>query len=319
MIEGNGALVRFPEATVFVRETGEGEPLLLINGLAAHSGMWGPLEHTLEGFHIVEFDLPGAGQSPIAGIGVSMPDLARLASRVMDEVAMKRADVLGYSMGGMIAQQFTADMPERVRRLVLAATSPGVGAVQVDLRALANILTPARYSSPTIWAKSIGSLVGGRARYDKEWIAEQAKLRFDLRPSWRGYMGQMRSMSGWSGLPLLPTIDHPTLVISGGDDPLSPVVNGKMIAHQLPNGRHLVLPGEGHLMVTDENSAAHAYIREYLTSDPLESSAVWNASAPVSLAELGEALAAAGRQIPPLNLLDIRARRRWLERDGASA
>jgi len=319
MIDSDGRMLTFPEASVFVREVGEGAPLLLINGLGAHSGMWAHLEPALAGFRIVEFDLPGAGQSAVPRKRLSMRELAQLTGRVMDHFAMERADVLGYSMGGMVAQQFTADNPGRVRRLVLVATTPGVGAIQIQLKVLANIMTPARYSSPTIWAKSIGSLVGGRARYDHEWIAEQAELRFAHKPSWRGYMGQMRSMTGWSGLPLLPGIEQPTLVLSGEDDPLSPVINGKMIARQLPNGRHLVLPGEGHLLVMDAASAAHGYIRDFLTADRAEESATWAAASQVSGEDLREALAGAGRQIPPLNLLGVRARRRWLDLDGAPA
>jgi pimeloyl-ACP methyl ester carboxylesterase len=85
----------------------------------------------------------------------------------MDHLGIRRADVLGYSMGGIVAQQLAADVPERLRRLLLLATTPGRGAVQGDLKAMLNIMTPARYLSPQLYAKTIGSLVGGReARYE---------------------------------------------------------------------------------------------------------------------------------------------------------
>lgn len=79
-----GRLIRFPDARVYVREVGEGPPLLLINGLGAHSAMWETLERTLSGLRIVEFDLPGAGQSDIPWRPVSIRRLASLSRSILD-------------------------------------------------------------------------------------------------------------------------------------------------------------------------------------------------------------------------------------------
>ena len=308
----DGELVNFRDAKVFVRETGRGAPLLLINGLGAHTEMWRPLEAALDGFRIIEFDLPGAGRSPAPRRPVRMKRLARLCRSIMDHAGMDVADVLGYSMGGMVAQQLAADLPERVRRLVLVATTPGVGAVQADPKALLNILTPARYSSARLYAKTLASMVGGRARNDPDWIAEQSRVRFLHRPTWRGYLGQLNSMAGWSALPLLSRVEQPTLVLSGGDDPLAPAVNGMMIASLLGNGRLLVLDGEGHLMVLDETGGSHPAIRDFLTSKNPYKSAVWGRAANVRAEDVRDELSRARRQLPPLSLLDAAARWRWL-------
>lgn len=314
-LSSEGELIRFPDAAVFVRETGDGPPLLLVNGLGAHTDMWRPLEPVLDGFRVVQFDLPGAGRSPAPRAPLRMKRLARLCRSIMDHAGMDVADVLGYSMGGMVAQQLAADAPERVRRLVLVATTPGVGAVQADPKALLNILTPIRYSSSRLYAKTLASMVGGRARHDPEWIAEQSRVRFLHRPTWRGYLGQLNSMAGWSALPLLERVAAPTLVISGGDDPLAPAVNGMIIASLLPNGRLLVLDGEGHLMVLDEGSGSHPAIRDFLTSVEHHSAEVWSRSAVVHRRDVHAALDRVRRQLPPLSLLDAAARRRWLTQD----
>ena len=308
-------MIRFPDAHVYVREVGEGPPLLLINGLGAHTAMWGPLERTLTGFRIVEFDLPGAGRSAVPWRPISVRRLARLAAAVMDRFDMAPGDVLGYSMGGIVAQQLAADHPGRVRRLVLAATTPGVGAVQGDLRALANIITPARYLSQRLYTHMIGSLVGGRARHGGAWVAEQAGMRFQHAPTWRGYLGQLHSMATWTGLPLLPRIHHPTLVVVGDDDPLAPVVNGMIITHLLPRGRLLVFPDEGHLLVLDADSDCQADIRDFLTAEPLERSDAWARAARVDGEQLRTALQRVGRQVPPWSVANALARRRWLAFD----
>ena len=307
-----GTQLTLPGGRVFVRETGEGPPLLLINGLGAHTAMWECLERALPGRRIVEFDLPGAGQSRSPGRAPSIRQLARLAAAVMDHFGMRRGDVLGYSMGGMVAQQLASDLPHRVRRLVLVATTPGIGAVQGELMVLLNILTPARYSSPRLWASTIGTLAGGRARHDKEWVAQQGRMRLHHQPTWRGYVGQLSSMSRWSGLPLLAGITCPALVVCGDDDPLAPMVNSMMMAHLLPNGRLLVLPREGHLLVMDDQSRCHSAIRDYLDAVDLSRSDVWSRAGTVSVMDLHIALRAIPRQAPPLSVLNALARRRWL-------
>jgi pimeloyl-ACP methyl ester carboxylesterase len=310
------AKVKFPEASVFVRELGDGPPLLLIGGIGAHTAMWEPLERVLGGFRIVEFDLPGAGQSEVPWKPISVPRLARLAMSVMDKFGIERADVLGHSMGGIVAQQLAADSPERVRRLVLVSTSPGVGSVYGDFKAMLNIATPLRYLTPALYQMSIGSLVGGRARHDKEWVAEQGKLRRIHAPSWRGYLGQLLSLSTWSGLPLLARIEHPALVLAGDDDPLTPPANGMLLTHLLPRGRLIVFPGEGHLMLMDDDSRSHAAILDFLEAEPLDQSAVWQEASTVDAEELKTAVAGKSWQLPPMSVVGALVRRRWLSSAG---
>ena len=316
---GAGEVLALTHGKVHVRQIGEGEPLLLINGLGAHTGMWQPLEKRLEGFRIVEFDLPGAGQSPVPRRPIGISGLAAMTVELLDHFAMPRADVLGYSMGGMVAQKLTPRYPARVRRLVLAATTPGMGAVQVSPVALINILTPARYLSEHVYARTIGSMVGGRARHDPQWVSEQAALRLEHRPSWRGYLGQLRSMRGWSSLPFLSKIEAPTLVLAGGDDPLAPPINGQIIAYKVPGARILVLEGEGHLLMIDDQGKAHAAVRDFLTAPDLATSRTWSDAVPVSAADVRKGLARVPLQLPPLSVFDARARRRWLRLDRPTA
>lgn len=306
------AKIKFPEATVFVRELGEGPPLLLINGIGAHTAMWEPLEQVLEGFRIIEFDLPGAGQSDVPWKPISIPRVAQLATSVLDRFGIDRADVLGYSMGGIVAQQLAADAPERVRRLVLVATTPGVGSVYGDRKALLNIATPLRYLNPSLYEMSIGSLVGGRARHDAAWVAEQGKLRLKHAPSLRGYLGQLLSVSTWSGLPLLDRVTQPTLVLAGDDDPLTPVANGMLLAYNLPQGRLIVCPGEGHLMLVDSDSRAHPAILEFLTAEHHDQTRVWKEAPAIDAETLKIAVSGRDWQFPPWSNISGVMRRRWM-------
>lgn len=120
-------------------------------------------------------------------LGVS--GLARLAAGVLDATGVERADVLGYSMGGIVTQQLAVDAPDRVRRIVLVATSCGVGSVPSSLIAVLNIVTPLRFMSPGFYNRTIGGMVGGRARRDTEWVRQHGALRLRYAPSVRGSSG----------------------------------------------------------------------------------------------------------------------------------
>src|SRR4051812_14340746 len=113
-------VLRVAGRRVLVRESGQGRPLLLLNGIGAHVGMWRPLEHALGGLWLIAFDAPGTGRSPVPAAPLTFAGHAQVAEGLLDRLALERVDVLGYSFGGLVAQHLVRRAPERVRRLVLA-------------------------------------------------------------------------------------------------------------------------------------------------------------------------------------------------------
>jgi hypothetical protein len=91
-----------------------------------------------------------------------------------------------------------------------------------------------------------------------------------------------------------------------------------MLTHMLPNARLVVCPGEGHLMVMDEDSVAHPQIREFLSAEVVEKTKVWKGAATVDAQELKVALFGAPLQLPPLSVINATMRRRWLPKAGSS-
>ena len=296
---------------VHVREVGDGPPVLLLNGVAADTGLWARLEAALEGFRLISFDAPGAGRSPAPVLPVPIRRLARLAALVLDDAGVEQADVIGYSMGGIVAQQLAADAPERVRRVVLAGTTCGLGAVPGAPLAMLHMLVPARYLSPRIYARTIGGLVGGPARHDRAVVADLVGVRLQ-RVSIRGYLGQMLSLSRWTGLPLLERIPHPTLVVAGDDDPLSPLANGLLLARWLPRARLVVAPGEGHLLFLSPGSPVLGPIRDFFTAELVEDAPVWRDAVAVTDDDFRRAVPGWMSQAQPWGLIGHVMRRRWL-------
>lgn len=306
----------FGDDRVQVREVGAGPPVLLVNGIGAHTAMWQVLEEALTGFRVMSFDAPGSGRSSLPRNVTSVRRLAELATHVLDHFGVEQADAIGYSMGGAVLQQLCADAPDRIRRAALVATSPGIGAVYSSVLALLNVGTPLRYLSHTLYRLTIPSLAGGRARTDPEWVATVGAVRLKHRPSIRGYCKQLAAMSVWSGFPVFDRIHQPVLVVAGEDDPLTPVVNGMIIAHLVPNGRLLQIHDEGHLMLLDRSSKALGPVREFLEAESLDRSEVWTRAVTVSADDLDAALVKKQLQIMPLPFGPISSyqRHRWLSR-----
>ena len=105
---------------LFVRERGTGTPILMLNGLGSNADMWGAVEDELSMIgRTIVFDMPGSGRSPTPRAPLSISDHAALALALLDELGHERADVVGFSLGGMVAQQLAHDAGDRVRRLTL--------------------------------------------------------------------------------------------------------------------------------------------------------------------------------------------------------
>ncbi len=266
------ATIRFVDADgVRLRTSvrGNGPPLLLITGLGANLELAGPFERelTARGVQVIGFDAPGIGQSTPYHRPRRMPGFARTVERMLDALGYDRVDVLGVSLGGVVAQQLAHQAARRVRRLVLAATGPGLGGVPGSPRALLALATPRRYYQPDYYRSIAGRVYGGDARNDPDASLHGSLARFIERPSALGYLGQLYAISGWTSMPWLWTLRQPTLVVSGDDDPIVPLVNGRILARWIPDARLHVVRGGGHLFLLERPAQMAALVSGFLLEE----------------------------------------------------
>ena len=276
-----------------VHERGRGRPLLLLNGIGAHLEMWANLEGALKGAKVIAFDAPGTGRSASPYLPLGFESLARLAENLLDRLGHERVDVLGYSFGGMIAQHLARRAPDRVRRMVLAGTTPGWGGVPGSMWTLSQMSTPLRYYWRAYYDSVIGELMGGRAREDREFVRRHGDIRQSNPPTPQGYASQLLAMAMSPGsLPWLSELEVETLVVAGDDDPVMPLANAMLLARYLPKARLFIAPGEGHLLLMDDRSAALPVIDDFLSAAKVARSNAWRDAATVDEETLREALRA---------------------------
>ena len=249
-------------------------PLLLCNGIGADLEVLRPLVDALDPRReVIRFDLPGIGGSPLPGVPYHLATLPRLLAGLLDRLGHPRADVLGISWGGGLAQQFALWRPGRVRRLVLVATATGSIMVPARPRVLRHMLTPRRHRDPRYAARIAGEIYGGSMRSAPERAAELLHAAGRAGPD-RGYYYQLLAGAGWTSLPLLPLLRRPTLLLAGDDDPLIPLINGR-IMHRLIPGSELVIYRGGHLDLIAEPQRLAPVIERFLRSAaPAERGAV---------------------------------------------
>ena len=114
---------------LWVRRSGAGPPVLLLTGMGMSLAAWRPFLRHLRGFECIEVAVPGSAATVARKPVLTMPKFAALARGLLDRLDIARADVLGLSFGGLVAQQLAHDAPTRVRGLVLVSTLCGLGGV----------------------------------------------------------------------------------------------------------------------------------------------------------------------------------------------
>ena len=215
------------------REGTAGTPLLFLNGIGADIAAAAPLLAQIHGREVWTLDMPGVGGSPDALLPYGAPTIAAVAMEIADRLGHKSIDLAGFSWGGALAQQIAIQFPGRIRRLVLMATTPVMGAPGIG------------------WA----------AMFDDDMLASGLKIQAATP---LGIAYQTAAMAGWTSLGLLSGLkDLPTLVLTGERDGVMPACFGQMLADQIDGALLELVPGS-HLFPFTHAAAISARISAFL-------------------------------------------------------
>lgn len=237
--------------------SGFGVPLVVCNAIGAPLQVLDPLVERLDhDLTVIRFDVPGVGESPPSAAPYPMPYLAWVLGRVLARLDIAEVDVLGWSWGGVLAQQFAVQHPRRCRRLVLVSTGTGIVTVPPAPKLLAKMLMRRAFSGGRV-ATVAGDLYGGSVRDHGQVIARAVTKS--------GYLHQMLAGSLWTTLVALPLLRQQTLIIAGTDDPVVPLVNARIMHALIANSR-LHLYAGGHLDIVYNATELAPVINDFLRS-----------------------------------------------------
>jgi pimeloyl-ACP methyl ester carboxylesterase len=258
------AFVENQGAKIYWDEQGQGEPVLLIMGLAYPSQMWYRTRPLLASrYRTLVLDNRGIGRSDIPPGPYPIALMASDAAAVLDAAGIESAHVFGVSMGGMIAQEFALQYPARVRSLILGCTAAGgPTAVRAEPEAIQMLMRREKMSPEQAAEASVPFI------YDpatpRERIDEDVAIRRPWFPSAAGYAAQLQGILGWEAYSRINQIVAPTLVIHGESDRLIPPGNASLIAERIPVAKLVMIPHASHLFLTDQTEVSHHAILQFL-------------------------------------------------------
>jgi pimeloyl-ACP methyl ester carboxylesterase len=234
-------------------------PLMLINGLGARLEMWRLFGSEFPDRQLVMFDLPGISGAPAVTFPLVMAGLADWSTKLLDAVDVDRADILGFSWGGVLAQQIARDAPSRIRGLALAGTNFGLGCWPPQPPTLSQLSSMTGLGSDDPLELLIAA-AGGVGRNTRELIAavNPATSTMD------GYLRQLYALTGWTSLPWLHELRMPTLILAGDDDPLIPTPTTHALASAIAGAKLSLIRGGGHLLPINQPVEMAGIVRQFL-------------------------------------------------------
>lgn len=249
---------------IFWDEAGHGDPLLLIMGLGYSHDMWHrtwpPMAHH---FRTIVFDNRGVGQSDVPPGPYPVTEMAADAAAVLDAAGVERAHVYGVSMGGMIAQEFAIQYPQRVRSLVLGCTAcGGTNSIPAAPNVLQTLMARATMT-PEEGAEAMVPFIYD-ASTPRERIEEDLAIRRRTFPTAAGYMAQVQGILAWTCFDRLPQIKAPTLIVHGQTDQLVPPQNALILKQHIPESRLVMLPHASHIYMTDQPDLSQTAVLDFL-------------------------------------------------------
>jgi pimeloyl-ACP methyl ester carboxylesterase len=243
------------DVTFAYRELGRhhgGTPVVMLTHLAAVLDNWDPriVDGLAARHHVIAFDNRGIGASS-GSPSSSMEEMAADAITFIKAKGLQKVDLLGFSLGVMVAQEVVLKDPQRVRRMVLAGTGPaggeGISAVAgVTFRDIARgFFTGQDAKQFLFFTRTPAGIEAGKAFLAR--LKERTEDR-DADISVGAFLAQLKALRVWGQkAPAdLSVVRQPVLVVNGDQDRMVPTVNTHDLARRLPDSELIIYPDAGH-------------------------------------------------------------------------
>lgn len=252
------------------RVEGEGEPLVLVHGVGGDGGMWDGVVAALPPrFRTIRVDLRGHGRSPLIGAPVTVQDLARDVTGVMDALGVRKASIAGFSLGGLIAQAIALESPGRVDKLALVATVAG-RTPEEQARSAARI--------EVVREKGLAAIAAGNREF---WFSDafrrdhpeavEARVRQFMSCDPVSYLHAFAVFAKGDFADRLGEIQAPTLVVAGEFDPAATARMARLMHERIAGSRLEILAGMRHALLIECPGRVAALMAGFLQAGTLSS------------------------------------------------
>ncbi|MEO8540731.1 MAG: alpha/beta hydrolase [bacterium] len=250
----------------YYEEAGSGEPLVLIRGLGSDLQAWAlQVPELSRHFRVITYDNRGAGRTSSPDKPYSIASMADDLATLLDELNIAKASVLGYSMGGMVAQEFALKYPNKLDKLILLGTSAGLdGYSKTVIGNLINIRRSnmsreqvVRQQAPFIYS---AALLSDTDRYER---AIQSTVDNPYSQQDHAFIRQAQAILAFDTSARASGIKAATLVVTNKEDILVPPRNGEALAAMIPGSKLLSLDA-GHAGVIEFPREHNSAFLEFL-------------------------------------------------------
>lgn len=221
----------------------ENPPLVLIHGAGGTHLYWPPEIRRLPGYCVYALDLPGHGKSAFCDGQQTVGEYARYLVQWLESIQLRRAVLVGHSMGSAIALAVAIHHPEYVIGLGLI----GGGA---RLHVQSDLLNYAADSTTYIKATDLLVSCSFSSHAQPRLVELASKRLLDTRQS--VFLGDLQACNRFDVMACLESIKQPALVICGADDIMTPVRYAQFLANSIPNARLNIIPEAGHMVMLEQ-------------------------------------------------------------------
>jgi len=256
---------RVNDVDLYYELVGKGPHLVMVNGLGATTRACAPLAHQFQHrYTTLIYDHRGVGMSSNPDVAYSLGMHAADLAGLLDELRIERASVLGMSMGGIVAQQFVLDYPDRVNKLVLVTTA---GHITTYMRRIGLLFrTLITHLPPEEFARTLTTLSFTAAFVEKapDTVAEVERLLVPDPGDIAGITSQVSMLAGGDFSQRLGRINVPVLVIAGARDILTPVEYSRMLVAAIPDARLAVMEESAHHPLVEQSGECARTVIDFL-------------------------------------------------------
>lgn len=226
---------------LWIRQLGNGKSLLLVHGLLMNGDMFEPVLESLSmNYHVLVPDLRGFGRSGHLAPPYTVEQHARDLEKLLMSLSISSTVVLGYSQGGVVAQQLALDYPNLVSHLVLCCTFAYNQLTWQEK--IEGLMMPwlIRLFSTRQLVQLFKGLTPEQLKHLETMIASNHKSRM---------VEATQIMLKFDSRHRLSDIKCPTLIVAGETDTAVPLHHARMLSQGIPNAKRLVIPGAGHELI----------------------------------------------------------------------